>query len=148
MIIRLMKACDYEKVFELWTSTPGVGMRSLDDSEAGIMKFLKRNPCTCFIAEPQDSDKSGGIAGVILSGHDGRRGYIYHAVVREEFRGTGIGRRLVQAVEDSMKQEGINKLALVAFAANKNGNCFWEHLGYNTRPDIVYRNKSINEKNI
>ena len=141
--IRLMKTHDYKKVFDLWKSTPGVGMRSLDDSEEGISKFMKRNPNTCFIAECDNT-----LAGVILSGHDGRRGYIYHAVVRDEYRGKGIGRLLVQAVEDSMKKEGINRLALTAFAANENGNRFWEHLGYSTRSDILYRNKSINDNNI
>jgi len=118
-------------------------MRSLDDSEEGIRKFLDRNPGTSFIAE-----SDGVTAGVILSGHDGRRGYIYHTVVREEFRSKGTGHSLVQAVEKAMQQEGINKLALVVFANNKIGNEFWEHTGYSTREDLVYRNKSINDGNV
>jgi len=143
MNIRIMKKDDYGKVFDLWTSTPGVGMRSLDDSEDGIVKFLNRNPGTCFIAEAGEE-----IAGVILSGHDGRRGYIYHAVVREKYRGKGIGLSLVQAVEKSMKEEGINKLALVVFSHNDKGNGFWEHTGYGSRPDLVYRDRSINDMNV
>ncbi|MCL2834276.1 MAG: GNAT family N-acetyltransferase [Treponema sp.] len=155
MNIRILLPGDYHKVFGLWTATAGMGIRSLDDSEAGIKKFLERNPNTCFLAEVSKSAEVSKIAeaagtevaGVILSGHDGRRGYIYHAVVKEEYRGKGIGGDLTKAVEQAMKKEGINKLALVVYTNNKNGNGFWEHSGYITRPDLVYRNKSINSEN-
>ena len=35
---------DYEKLFEMWQSTPNMGLRSLDDSKEGIERFLNRNP--------------------------------------------------------------------------------------------------------
>jgi ribosomal protein S18 acetylase RimI-like enzyme len=140
--IRVMTIDDYEQVFRLWTGTAGVGMRSLDDSEPGIRKFLERNPNTCFVAEID-----GSLAGVILSGHDGRRAYIYHTAVKEAYRGRGIGKALVDAVETAMKKEGINKIALVAFRTNETGNRFWEKQDYCDRPDLVYRNKSLNTAN-
>ena len=133
---------DYQKVYQLWTSTSGMGMRSLDDSEDGIRKFLDRNPRTCFVAEAGIE-----IVGVILSGHDGRRGYIYHAAVREKDRGKGIGAALTQAVEHAMHNEGIHKIALVVFSHNDIGNRFWEKQGFISRPDLVYRNKSLNDEN-
>ena len=142
IVIRVMTINDYEQVYQLWTGTAGVGMRSLDDSEEGIRKFLERNPNTCFVAEID-----GMPAGVILSGHDGRRGYIYHTAVKEEFRKRGIGKALVGTVEGAMKKEGINKIALVAFQTNETGNHFWEKQDYCDRPDLVYRNKSINDAN-
>jgi ribosomal protein S18 acetylase RimI-like enzyme len=141
-VIRIMTINDYEKVYQLWTGTAGVGMRNLDDGEQGIRKFLERNPNTCFVAEAEEK-----LAGVILSGHDGRRAYIYHTAVKEEYRQRGIGRLLLDAVEEAMKKEGINKIALVAFATNETGNRFWEKQGYTDRTDLVYRNKSINNNN-
>jgi ribosomal protein S18 acetylase RimI-like enzyme len=51
-----------------------MGMRNVDDSKEGIEKYLKRNPETWFVAEAQNK-----IIGVILSGHDGRRGYISYS---------------------------------------------------------------------
>jgi ribosomal protein S18 acetylase RimI-like enzyme len=137
-----MKKQDYEKVYALWTETAGMGMRSLDDSEQGIGKFLDRNPRTCFVAELEDS-----VAGVILSGHDGRRAYIYHTAVAEKYRRRGIGAALVQAVEKAMAEEGINKIALVAFKSNKTGNDFWEGRGYAERNDLSYRNRTLNPDN-
>ena len=77
--IRIMTISDYEQVYALWLSIPGMGLNNLDDSKEGIEKYLKRNPSTCFVAEKNDS-----IIGVILSGHDGRRGYIHHTAVAEK----------------------------------------------------------------
>jgi ribosomal protein S18 acetylase RimI-like enzyme len=143
MEIRLMSIEDYDRVNQLWKSTQGMGMRSLDDSYEGIEKFLKRNPATNFIAQVENN-----IVGVILCGHDGRRGYIYHTAVNIEYRGRGIGRTLVNAVINALKKEDINKVALVVFSSNDLGNKFWQSLGFIRRNDLIYRNLSINEKNI
>lgn len=143
MEIRLMSIEDYDRVNQLWKSTQGMGMRSLDDSYEGIEKFLKRNPATNFIAQVENN-----IVGVILCGHDGRRGYIYHTAVNIEYRGRGIGRTLVNTVINALKKEDINKVALVVFSSNDLGNKFWQSLGFIRRNDLIYRNLSINEKNI
>lgn len=142
MEIRLMTFEDYDEVYQLWKNTEGVGLRSLDDSRDGIRKFLQRNPSTNFIARENNE-----IIGVILCGQDGRRGYIYHTTVKESYRGQGVGKALVSAVIAALKKEGINKVALVAFAANESGNKFWESLGFAQRDDLVYRDFNINELN-
>ena len=140
MTIRLMTMGDYEEVYELWMSCMGMGLNNLDDSKDGIEKFLLRNPATCFVAE-----EDGGIVGVILAGNDGRRGYIYHTAVNPSFRNQGISAALVESVMEALQSLGINKVALVVFSKNKDGNDFWEKLGFTTRGDLVYRNKSITE---
>jgi ribosomal protein S18 acetylase RimI-like enzyme len=146
--IRLLRIEDWEAVFRLWSGSAGMGLRPLDDSPAGIRRFIERNPQTCFVAElPRSAGAKQTIAGVILSGHDGRRGYIYHMAVSAEFRRHGIGRTLVSAVETAMAVEGIHKIALVAFKTNEEGNRFWEKIGYARRDDLYYRNKSINPEN-
>lgn len=139
-MIRKMVIGDYEKVYDLWIHTKGMGLNNLDDSKDGIGIYLKRNPNTCFVAEQEDR-----IVGVIMSGHDGRRGYIYHTTVAEEMRGSGIGKALVDAAMEALKEEGIHKVALVAFERNTDGNGFWEHIGFTERNDLVYRNKTIHE---
>ena len=140
MIIRLMTIEDYEKVYQLWLSCSGMGLNNLDDSKDGIAKYLDRNPDTCFVAE-----KSDEIIGVIISGHDGRRGFIYHTAVNPEYRNQGIAKMLVEAAMDALKANGINKVALVVFDRNKDGNAFWEKVGFTFREDLVYRNKTISE---
>lgn len=140
MEIRKMAIEDYDGVYQLWITTPGMGLNDVDDSRSGIEKYLKRNPDTCFVAE-----KEGRIVGVIISGNDGRRGYIYHTAVAVSERKQGIGRSLVHAAMAALEQEGINKAALVVFKRNDNGNAFWEKCGFTTREDLVYRNKTIRE---
>jgi ribosomal protein S18 acetylase RimI-like enzyme len=150
-LIRPLEAGDYAAVFELWSRSPGMGLRTLDDSPGGFAKFIRRNPRTCFVAEVPASPEAVArreIAGVILCGHDGRRAFIYHAAVRESCRRRGIGRALVEAAENAVRREGITKIALVAFAANDEGNRFWEKTGYASRNDLCYRDKSLNPANI
>ncbi len=140
--IRPLYLTDYDAVYKLWTSDPGVGMRSLDDSEAGIARFLERNPTTCFAAT-----NSYRIVGSVLAGHDGRRGYIYHAMVSEDFRCKGVGRALVETALDALKQEGIHKASLVVFKDNDQGNLFWEGIGWERRDDLRCYGKSLNGEN-
>lgn len=140
MEIKKMTIDDYEDVYKLWLKTPGMGLNNIDDSKEGIDKFLKRNPNTCFIAKIKDK-----VVGVILCGHDGRRGYIYHTAVDINNRKKGIGELLVNYALDALKTEGINKVALVVFSKNDVGNSFWENRGFIIRKDIKYRNKELVE---
>lgn len=140
MIIRTMTIADYGRVYALWRSCRGMGLNDIDDSREGIERYLRRNPNTVFAAEEE-----GEIVGVIMAGHDGRRGYIYHTAVREDMRGRGIGRALVNEALNALKNEGISKIALVAFAKNQEGNAFWEKMGFSQREDLTYRNRSLAE---
>ena len=97
MIIRTMTINDYEQVYALWLNTPNMGLNNLDDSKDGITKYLSRNPNTCFVAE-----SDANIIGVILSGHDGRRGYIHHTAVSGDMQRRGIGDALVKVAMSAL----------------------------------------------
>lgn len=140
MTIRKMTIGDYKRVYDLWMSCKGMGLNNLDDSEEGITKFLARNPDTCFVAE-----NGSIISGVIMVGTDGRRGYIYHTAVHPDFRRQGIAKALVQRAMEELETLGINKVALVAFERNKEGNAFWESQGFTLRTDLSYRNRTIRD---
>ncbi len=138
MYIRIMGIQDYDRVHALWMDTPGMGLNAEDDSREGIAKYLERNPKTCFVAE-----ENGEILGAIMSGHDGRRGYIHHTAVRRSEWRRGIGSALLEHALQALKEEGIAKVALVAFAKNAVGNAFWEGKGFAARGDLAYRDKNI-----
>lgn len=133
-IIRLMTLADYDGICEVWENIDGTN--PVDDSREGLEKYLKRNPETSFVAED-----SGKIVGTILAGHDGRRGLFHHVAVLPEYQKQGIGKMLVDSAMNALKEEGINKVLLVVFNDNDNGNGFWEHMGFTVRNDLVYRNK-------
>ena len=137
---KVMTASDYDGVYELWMKTPGMGINSTDDSREGIEKYIKRNPTTSFVAVAY-----GNIVGAILAGHDGRRGFIQHLAVLPEFRKQGIASVLVERAMNALEEEGIHKVALLAFKKNELGNSFWDKMEFKVREDVYYRNKNIHE---
>lgn len=138
LTIRVMDIADYPRVYALWMSCKNMGFNNVDDSEEGIARYLRRNPNTCFIAE-----RDGRIAGVLLSGHDGRRGFIHHMAVAEDCRRLGIASALLDRALKAHEAEGITKVALLVFRRNEAGNAFWESRGFTERTDLVYRNKAL-----
>ncbi len=141
--IRTMTILDYNAVYALWLSIRGFGMRSIDDSYAGVERFLKRNPDTSVVAE-----LDGEIVGAILCGHDGRRGCLYHVCVKEEYRKRGIGKQMVISCMRRLQAEQINKVSLVAFTDNEVGNTFWKEEGWTSRDDLNTYDFVLNEENI
>ena len=145
--IRQVVIEDYDAIFELWNSTEQSrrALNPVDDSREGIARYLKRNPTTCFLAEEQEDGGKTQVAGVILTGHDGRRAIIHHMCVRPDCRRQGIAHRLVQQAEEALRAEGITKIFGLVFKENEGGNAFWEKEGYTVRTNLNYRNKSLNE---
>lgn len=138
MQIRKMHIDDYNEIYALWLSCAGMGLNNIDDSREGIERYLARNPKTCFVAVELDC-----IIGAILTGHDGRRGYISHTAVSPAHQRQGIGKQLVEAALNALKEQGIMKVNLVVFTHNEGGNAFWEALGFTERPDLIYRNRTL-----
>ena len=138
--IKVMTIEDYEGAYDLWINTSGMCLNAIEDSREGIAKYLSRNPNSCFVA-----DDNGKIVGVIMSGHDGREGYIHHTAVLPDYRNHGIAKNLVDNAMSALEKEGINQVSLVACAKNEIGNGFWENIGFSVRNDLLYRNKNIHE---
>jgi len=143
ILIREMLAQDYTGVHELWMTIHGFGIRSIDDSQEGVERFLKRNPSTSVVAE-----YGGRIIGSILCGHDGRRGCFYHVCVHEEFRKQGIGKAMAVFAMKALQKEQINVVSLIAFRDNEVGNQFWKCVGWNFREDLNYYDFILNDANI
>lgn len=139
--IRKVGTEDYDAIYELWCSTEQSrrALNPVDDSREGIDRYLKRNPNTCFAAVAE-----GRVIGVILTGHDGRRGIIHHLCVHPDYRRMGIAAHLVSCAEKALKDEGIQKVFGLVFTDNDAANLFWEKQGYTLRTNLNYRNRSLN----
>ncbi len=134
---------DYDAILALWDSTEQArrALNPVDDSREGIERYLKRNPNTCFAAI-----EDGRLIGVILAGHDGRRGLIHHLCVSPDHRRTGVAAALVAAAEEALHGAGVQKIFCLAFRDNEPANMFWQSRGYSLRTDLNYRNKSLNDR--
>lgn len=129
--LRLMTAADYDAVIDLWRRSEGVGL-STSDTRERIEAYLARNPGLSQVAVAEDY-----IIGAVLCGHDGRRGLLYHLTVDREWRGRGLGRRIVDRAFSLLGEQGIEKAYIMVFRQNKEGRGFWETVGWESRKDLI-----------
>ena len=132
--IRRMTPEDYDDAYALWDRTPGMHLHSLNNTYGGIVRLLDANPNTCLVAV----DGNDSIVATALGATDGRKGYLYHIAVDEQWRSQGIGSTLVHRIEDAFQAVGIVKVGILVVADNEDGKRFWKHQGWKTRPDVVY----------
>ena len=128
----------YENVMTLWKESEGIGL-SRADSKESIRFYLERNPNMSLVAK----ESNGTLVGAVLCGHDGRRGYIHHLVVRSDYRRQGIGRKLVEECLSRLQAAGIQKCHLFIINDNLSGIAFWKSLGWIPRTDIGVISKDI-----
>lgn len=90
---------------------------------------LKRslNGPTSTVLGAFDDDR---LAGTVMVGHDGHRGWIYYLAVEESHRGAGLGRELMSSAETWLKEHGAVKVQLMIQNGNETVLGFYDHLGY------------------
>jgi len=125
-----MRIEDYDAVMALMRSTPGVSIKDAD-SHASTARYLTRNPDLSFIATIGTET-----VGCIMSGHDGRRGYLQHLVVNEKYRRQGIANALVTRCVEALAALGIQKCHIDVLKTNRDGAAYWDHQGWQLRSDI------------
>ena len=129
---RPMQAADYPAALALWQNTPGMGLDPQMDSESAIADYLRKNPALSIIAADGQE-----LIGTVLAGTDGRRGYLMHLAVRQEYRRRGIGKALVERSLAALAAAGINKAHVFVFQDNALGAAFWRGLGWQGRDDLL-----------
>lgn len=135
--IREMVIGDYDRTIKLWQNTKGIGLSNAD-TNTNLNQFLKRNPGLSFVCEHGEE-----IIGTILCGHDGRRGYLYHLAVVEEFRHQGIGNKLVAQALDKLHSENIDKCHLFLYNDNELAMLFYRKTGWKKRDNLLIYSKDI-----
>ncbi len=76
------------------------------------------------------ADVEGTVAGTVMGGYDGHRGWVYAVAVRPEQRRRGIGTALVRRLEKALAARGCLKVNLQVRATNAAVVAFYERLGY------------------
>jgi ribosomal protein S18 acetylase RimI-like enzyme len=134
---REMRAQDHPRVYQLWNRSEGVGLSSADSPEA-IAAYLARNSGISQVVVD-----SGEVVGAVLCGHDGRRGYLHHLAVTEEYRRQGIGRIMVERCLAALAEAGIQKCHIFVFKDNQDAQAFWLDTGWVIREELVIISKVI-----
>ena len=73
---------------------------------------------------------AGRLAGTVMGGYDGHRGWIYSMAVRPELRRRGIGAALIQYAELELVAHGCRKVNLQVVASNAAVIDFYKRVGY------------------
>ena len=121
---REFSSSDYDAALELWQRVEGLEIAEGDDRES-VACFLARNPGLSRIATDGPA-----IVGVVLCGHDGRRGYIYHLAVDPEYQGRGLGKRLMDECLEGLRRAGLRRANILVAKDNPRGREFWKRFGW------------------
>ena len=122
---------DYDAALQLWQRVEGLEIAEGDDRE-GVAQFIARNPGLSRVAVD-----GMAIIGVVMCGHDGRRGHIYHLAVDPAYRRYGLGKRLVQECLAGLRQAGVVRAIILVADYNQGGAEFWKRAGWEDLPGAV-----------
>ncbi|WP_040163513.1 GNAT family acetyltransferase [Microbacterium gorillae] len=124
-VIRPFRIDDTEAVVTLWREA---GLtRPWNDPYRDIERKLTEQPEFFLVATVDDA-----VAGTVMAGWDGHRGWMSYLATSDAQRGTGIGRALVAAAEHALEAAGCPKIMLMVRSDNDAVIGFYNALGYGT----------------
>jgi ribosomal protein S18 acetylase RimI-like enzyme len=124
---------DYALTIRLWQSMEQGVRVGPSDAPAEIEKKLERDPDLFLVAESE-----GGLAGTVIGGYDGRRGFVYHLAVAAPFRRSGLGSRLMNEVEGRLRRKGCIRSYLLVRPDNFEAMRHYQKLGWRLLDDQVF----------
>lgn len=108
-----------------------------NDPHKDIARKMKVNPELFLVAE-----LDGRIAGTVMGGYEGHRGWINYLAVAPDYQKQGVGRALMQAVEAKLEALGCPKINLQVRKSNTAVIQFYGHLGYHI-DDVISLGKRL-----
>src|SRR5437762_848196 len=126
--IRQFRIDDYEAAVRLWNTAEGIEIAE-GDAKADVALFLKRNATLSQVAMVGKE-----IVAVVMCGHDGRRGHIYHLAVAPAFQRRGLANRLVAECLARLRAVGIQRAIILVAGDNACGRSFWRSAGWEEIP--------------
>jgi len=130
--VRLRRATDRDvgAIVALWRAC-GLVM-PWNDPYADIARCRQQRQAALFVATA-----GGALAGTVMAGDDGHRGWLYYVAVDPSRRRQGLGRLLVAHAEGWLRGRGVPKAELLVRAANREATGFYAALGYEKKPRVV-----------
>ncbi len=130
--IRRIRNGEEEAVAELWRVC---GLtRPWNDPYDDIGSARTNASSEIFLAITCDG---GEIAGSVMVGYDGHRGWVYYVAVAPEYRAQRLGKRLMRHAETWLRKLGARKVMLMIREDNEEVRRFYEGLGYETEKRTV-----------
>jgi ribosomal protein S18 acetylase RimI-like enzyme len=137
MLLRAYQSQDEAEVVALWERC---GLtRPWNDPRKDIARKLTVQPELFVVLVVE-----GAIAGTVMAGYDGHRGWMNYLAVAPERQHRGYGRALVEHAERALRELGCPKLNLQVRSSNASVLEFYRRLGY-LQDDVVSLGKRFEQ---
>ena len=123
MIVRPAEQADKTRVIALWEAC---GLTRPWNTPEQDFDFALEGAASIVLV----LEKDNYIAGSALVGHDGHRGSVYYVSVSPDHQSDGLGKTLMDAAEDWLRDRGVWKLNLLVRRDNSAAVQFYEKQGY------------------
>src|SRR5262249_40157537 len=131
LAITEIEDADIAAVVSLWERCALT--RPWNDPAADIALARRGAGSTILLGREDDR-----IVASAMVGHDGHRGWVYYVAVDPQRRGQGLGRAIMNAAEDWLREAGIAKLQLLVRRENAKASAFYEAIGYDEASVTVF----------
>lgn len=123
MKIRPYEPGDEKAVIELWKKCNLI--RPQNDPKKDILRKLKVNP-ELFLVGVEGSK----VIATAMGGYEGHRGWVNYLGVEPEYRHKGVGRKMMESIEDKLLSMGCPKINIQVLIDNTLAIKFYERIGY------------------
>lgn len=82
------------------------------------------------------------LVGSVMVGFDGHRGWVYYLATDPKHRKRGIGRALMNAAEDKLRELGCPRIRLMVRGRNLSARDFYEAIGYEIQ-DVITLGRTL-----
>ena len=134
--IRIYREGDREQVLAMWQECDLI--HSKNDSRKDLDRKKGFGEELFLVIEEREK-----IIGTVMGGYDGHRGIINYLGGHPSFRGQGLGKMLLQAVEQKLKDLGCPQVNLLVWSNNSEVLDFYEKSQYSKANDIVLLRKRL-----
>lgn len=138
MRVREATDADVDPIVALWDEAGMLSYTPRPHDE--LARLRERDPGLVLVAEADET-----VTGTILAPFDGRRGWLMRLAVAAHARRQGVGRALVRAAEQRLRDRGCPQVNLLVLAENAAAQAFWERLGYHTPAPVVLMSRRLDD---
>ncbi len=136
LTLRAYQPGDRDPVVALWRRCGLIV--SYNDPDRDIALWRASPNAEIFVGEHKAGSGAERILATVCVGHDGHRGYPYYVAIDPDFRGRGLGRRMMRHAEKWLARLGVPKINLMVRDTNAEVRDFYLSIGYQEEPRLVF----------
>lgn len=134
---RIAGEADRDAIMALWQACDLT--RPWNDPATDFRKAIENAASDILLLSEADT-----LIASVMTGYDGHRGWVYYLAVHPGHRRKGLGRRMMAAAEDWLRERGAPKIQLMVRGDNADAIAFYKTLGLG-RQDVVTLGRRLDE---